>query len=101
MGGALHKPVRPDDCNWQLEDRGLLLHVELAKRDTNKEVEHWERVWKEHMECKVPSPDEEKAIQQLKDAAKFAAIEREKEEVPDNPNAKEAIRRLREMCPGV
>jgi len=97
LKGALLKPVRPDDCSWQLEDGGLILHVELAKRDATMgpAEEHWERVWAGHLDCKVPSPEEQKAIRQLQAASKLP------EQKPTHPGAEETIRKLREMCPGV
>jgi len=102
LSGKLHKPVQADECNWQLEDRGLLLHVELVKRDQTKEGEHWKCVWQGHQHTNAPSAEERKEITDLARAACMAE-EREKAEpkLPKHPAADETVKKLREMCPGI
>mmetsp|Transcript_10138 Transcript_10138/g.26037 ORF Transcript_10138/g.26037 Transcript_10138/m.26037 type:complete len:387 (+) Transcript_10138:63-1223(+) len=111
LTGKLQKPVRPDDCSWQLEEDGLLLHAELAKRvipDDEAEGlddergEHWSCVWQGHPETRAPSAKEREKVQEMARAANRAEAEEKKPpEEETNPKAAEALRRMREMCPGV
>ncbi|CAE8606061.1 unnamed protein product, partial [Polarella glacialis] len=48
LDGKLCKQVEIEECSWQLEEGGLLLHIELAKRDTSEDGEHWLRVFEGH-----------------------------------------------------
>ncbi|CAJ1333225.1 unnamed protein product [Effrenium voratum] len=43
VDACLHKAVRADESSWQMEEGGLLLIVELVKRDTSEDSEHWSR----------------------------------------------------------
>jgi len=103
LQGALHKPVRPDDSSWQLEDGGLLLHVEIAKRDGEgfPELEHWRSVWSGHAETKAPSAEEEREVQSMARAACMAEAREGAKEQKQHPKQAETLQRLREMCPGV
>lgn len=97
MSGPLLKAVRPDESSWQLEDGGLLLHIELAKREDIEE--HWLCAWKNHPETLAPSAKERRDVQEM---AKAACIAGSKEEQKPKPaHADETVRRLQEMCPGV
>lgn len=97
LSGSVRKPVCPDESSWQLEDGGLLLHVELAKREDGEE--HWPCVWKGHPETLAPSAKERRDVQEM---AKAASIANSKEEQKPKPaHADETVRRLREMCPGM
>lgn len=114
LEGQLHKPVKPDDSSWQLEERGLLLHVELAKQlcSTDKDAdagssasEHWRCVWSGHPETMAPSAKERKDIEDLAHAAgRKEAEERsaalQKIEEPD-PKKEATLKRLRDLCPGI
>mmetsp|Transcript_93245 Transcript_93245/g.216703 ORF Transcript_93245/g.216703 Transcript_93245/m.216703 type:complete len:367 (+) Transcript_93245:25-1125(+) len=97
LSGRLHKSVQPDECIWQLEEEGLLLHVELVKRDQTPEGEHWLCVWEGQQQTKAPSAEERREIAEL---ARAACLADEKEK-PKHPTADETVRRLRELCPGV
>ncbi|CAK0906779.1 unnamed protein product, partial [Prorocentrum cordatum] len=101
LEGRLCRPVRPDDCSWQLEDRGLLLHVELSKRDTSPEAEHWPCVWAGHPETRAPTGEEQERLLDMASAACAAERSEEPRGEAPNANAQETLRRLREMCPGV
>jgi hypothetical protein len=96
--GPLHKPVRPDDCSWQLEDGGSLLHVELAKRDTGEDQEHWMCVWSAHPQTNAMSAKEKQKLQDMARAANRAESAEEKEQkLP--PGAQEKLQKLREQFP--
>eukprot|EP00435_Cladocopium_sp_Y103_P064677 s1542_g26.t1 len=90
----LHKPVQPDESSWQLEEGGLVLHIELAK---NKfEDEHWERVWQGHPCTMAPTAKEQKQLQKVAQAACRAEAEEEKPKIDE-----EKLRRWKEALPGI
>lgn len=99
LKGPLHRPVRPDDCSWQLEDGGLLLHVELAKRDSGEEDEHWMCVWSGHAETKAPSGKERRDVESMARAAVAADAREQKEEL--DPAKEARLNEFRAMFPGV
>lgn len=105
--GKLSKPVRPDDCSWQVEDGGLLLHVELSKRVLENEAdasiddartEHWRCVWYGHAQTKAPTAKERDDIHRM---AATANRMDEKETKQEDPRAAETVRQMQEMFPGV
>eukprot|EP00929_Paragymnodinium_shiwhaense_P063210 TRINITY_DN31593_c0_g1_i2.p1 TRINITY_DN31593_c0_g1~~TRINITY_DN31593_c0_g1_i2.p1 ORF type:complete len:406 (+),score=90.04 TRINITY_DN31593_c0_g1_i2:129-1346(+) len=76
--GQLHAAVVPDECDWQLESDGLVLHLELVKRPdpTGQNAErHWLCVWEGHQQTEANHPDLQKQIDQMKQAAEMKAIE--------------------------
>lgn len=99
MDRPLHKSVVPDECNWQVDEGGLYLHVELAKKDASSEGEHWKRVWDGHAQTMAPSAEERK---QLKDMAR-SAREAEEEEGPQvlDTSQEDKLKRWKELLPGV
>lgn len=103
LTGRLHKVVQPDDCSWQLEDGGLVLHVELAKQLVGNEAggdgEHWRCVWEGHPQTRAPTAAERRELEQM--AAAACRVEAEEEQPKQDPRAAEALQRMREMCPGV
>jgi len=99
LSGNLHKMVQPDESSWQLEDHGLLLHIELTKRDQTREGEHWLCVWEGHEETVAPSAEERREISEFVQGACLA--KEQEEQKPRPPAAENAIQKLREMCPGV
>ena len=100
LQGPLCGKIAVDDSSWQLDDGGLLLHVELAKRQTAGRDEHWLSVWAGHAETTAPSAEERRKLQSLAQAANRVEASEVKEE-DKNPKAAEALKRMREMCPGV
>eukprot|EP00746_Dinoflagellata_sp_MGD_P118362 gnl/MRDRNA2_/MRDRNA2_54521_c0_seq1.p1 gnl/MRDRNA2_/MRDRNA2_54521_c0~~gnl/MRDRNA2_/MRDRNA2_54521_c0_seq1.p1 ORF type:complete len:361 (+),score=108.45 gnl/MRDRNA2_/MRDRNA2_54521_c0_seq1:79-1161(+) len=93
--GEINATIRPDECSWQLEDGGLLLHAELHKA----RFEHWKRVWKGHPKTTEISEEEERDLQE---AAEDEARKRSEEmtKAPPGSKAAETLKKLREMCPG-
>jgi len=100
LAGALHRPVCADDCSWQLEEGGWLLHVELVKQDQSKLGEHWHCVWQGHPRTLAPSAEEQGEVEGIARAACMADAS-EATGQKKHPAADETVRRLREMCPGV
>jgi len=98
LGGRLYKCIQLEDSSWQLEDDGLLLHVELRKRDQTLEGEHWPCAWQGHREAHAPSAEEQLAIQNIAQKSSLMQLDVEKKA---HPNATETVRRLQAMCPGV
>lgn len=102
LSGRLHKMVHVDESSWQLEDRGLLLHVELAKRDDGSQDEHWFSVWEGHAKTMAPSARERKKIKDMADAAcRQEAQERASTCDPDQGKKDEILKRYRDICPGI
>eukprot|EP00933_Yihiella_yeosuensis_P060411 TRINITY_DN6313_c0_g1_i2.p1 TRINITY_DN6313_c0_g1~~TRINITY_DN6313_c0_g1_i2.p1 ORF type:complete len:290 (-),score=66.00 TRINITY_DN6313_c0_g1_i2:176-1045(-) len=99
IDAPLHKIVVPDESSWQLEEGGLLLHVELAKRDTSEKSEHWTRVWEGHPATRQPSGKEKKDLHEL--AAR--AVREEAEEAPKekHPGQDAILNRWKDICPGM
>lgn len=94
IDSILHKPVQPDESSWQLEEGGLVLHIELAK---NKfEDEHWERVWQGHPCTMAPTAKEQKELQKVAQAACRADAEEEKPRIDE-----EKLKRWKEALPGI
>lgn len=114
LGGELLKQVRCDESAWQIEDGGLVLHVELAKNLDTAEVErrgslegeHWVSAFVGHPETRAPTARERAEIREVARAACEAdargdPVEEEREDHMADPRKAETIRRLKEMCPGV
>lgn len=94
--GCLHKSVKPDESSWQLEEGGLLLHVELAKQDVSEESEHWTRLWHDSPATNALSAKEQRELQQMASAACREDAREEKPAVNE-----EALRRWKAAMPGV
>eukprot|EP00811_Abedinium_folium_P034926 NODE_7765_length_1552_cov_4.928421.p1 GENE.NODE_7765_length_1552_cov_4.928421~~NODE_7765_length_1552_cov_4.928421.p1 ORF type:complete len:388 (-),score=73.35 NODE_7765_length_1552_cov_4.928421:304-1467(-) len=97
--GKLCKPVRPDDCCWQLEDDGLILHLELAKRPDCTGGEHWSYVCAGHPETNAPSHEEQQKVEEVLHAAQVH--EAEQKAKPKDPKREKVLDGLRQACPGV
>lgn len=95
----LQKSVVSDECNWELGEGGLYLHVELAKKDTSSEGEHWKRVWDGHPQTHSPSAEE---LRQVKETAR-SALKAEAEEGPQvlNASQQEKLNHWKKLLPGV
>jgi len=98
LEGRLYNFIQLEDSSWQLEDEGLLLHVELSKRDQTLKGEHWPCVWKGHQETHSPSAEEQQSLQNFARTSALLPADDEKEA---HPKAAETVRRLQAMCPGV
>ncbi|CAK9106503.1 unnamed protein product, partial [Durusdinium trenchii] len=81
IDASLHKSVQPDESSWQLEEGGLFLHVELAKRDSDDE--HWDRVWKGHPATRAPTAKEQKSLREMARSACQAEAEEEKPQIDE------------------
>lgn len=99
--GALHKQVRPDECTWQLEEGGFLLHVELWKREDDPSGEHWLRAFEGHPDTLAPSAKEQEDLRSLTATAQRARLEGHLEEREKPAHADDVVKRLRDLCPGV
>eukprot|EP00434_Breviolum_minutum_P012172 symbB.v1.2.010733.t1/scaffold708.1/size170785/1 len=94
IDSLLHKPVLPDESSWQLEEGGLVLHVELAKRAS--EEEHWERVWQGHPSTMAPTAKEKKYLHDVAQAACRAEAEEEKRMIDEVK-----LKRWKDALPGI
>eukprot|EP00927_Polykrikos_kofoidii_P020408 TRINITY_DN19671_c0_g1_i1.p1 TRINITY_DN19671_c0_g1~~TRINITY_DN19671_c0_g1_i1.p1 ORF type:complete len:438 (+),score=88.19 TRINITY_DN19671_c0_g1_i1:38-1315(+) len=105
--GKLHRHCRSDESEWQLEDNGLILHVELAKREDSEEEggaeKHWQCVIAGHPQTLAKHPDLQRHLDEAQKAAQLR--EQEEQKAPKDPAAEakkaEVVKRMQEMFPGV
>jgi len=106
LTGKLHMECTPDDSGWELEDDGLVIHVELAKRKNVMEEgkeKHWLCAFEGHPHTAAPHPDLQKHVDGLQRAAeKEEKEEKSKPKDPEKERKKEeTLNRMREMFPDV
>lgn len=99
LKGRLHKPVRPDDSLWQLEEGGLILHVELSKRPDALGGEHWCCVWEGHPKTMALSQEVLDRNEEL--SFEVDRWEAEQKAKAQDPKIAKTLAQLREACPGV
>lgn len=98
LEGRLYSFIQLEDSSWQLEDDGLLLHVELRKRNQMLKGEHWPCAWQGHRETHAPTAEEQQALQNFARKSSLLQMDGEKQA---HPHAAETVQRLQAMCPGV